>query len=90
MKMKREGYTFGAGALVGLMASNRPLYIFAAGLVAGLALGGGIYFYAQLLDIFRSLKRRVRAKREPGLGRTTPTPVYDGAPSKVADDDIPY
>lgn len=87
LKIKREGYTFGAGALVGLMASNRPLYIFAAGLVAGLFLGGGIYFYRQLLEMFRTLSRKATAKYEPGLS-SAPTPIY-GRRTK-ADDDIPY
>lgn len=86
MKVKREGYTFGAGALVGLMASNRPLYIFAAGLVAGLALGAGVHFYHQVMGAFRSLGRRITSRHEPGLS-AAPRPVYD---SRRKHDGIPF
>lgn len=76
MRIKREGYTFGAGALVGLMASNRPLYVFAAGLLAGLALGAGLHFYREVMEAFRTLSRRVTARHKPGLS-AEPAPVYD-------------
>lgn len=64
MTVKKDGYTFGAGALLGLMASNRPLYIFAAGLLAGLALAGGIHFYRQLLELFRTAVRRTTSRKQ--------------------------
>lgn len=78
----REAFPFGAGALVGLMASNRPLYIFAAGVLAGLALATSVIFYRTLADGVRALGGRLQARRGVPPVRTEDMP-YDPRTARI-------
>ena len=75
MRKLHHGHSFMAGAATAaLVVSRRPELIFAAGVMAGLLLAGGLRLYRTLLGAFEAWRDHSRAKRRPV--ETRPVPRY--------------